>query len=345
MNIRIIGIKTGWAVATAMLLIPTFAFGQLSTGKKDTLYIGGMKVQPSVRQVAAREGTTIELDRAAQSLESQFINAVSATRTFQMVDRKRIKDIQLEQAFAAVSVDPDDKSAAQSLKMTGAKYAFLPEIDGFELRTDTDVYTVGRESITRKFYLSALVQIVDTTTGELLPDVPSVQLTEVETVEMAGVGRAQGSDRVLVTLAKKMAARLSREAIALLRPAKVLTVTGDQIMINRGSTSGFVPGTPVEIYAFQNIVDEDSGETYRNEILVGEATVRRGDQKKSFAQVAGEDLGIAKGCIVKAVRRSAAPQKVGPATWSGGKEDLGTGVAPRTSSPDTPGSSSKPLTW
>jgi hypothetical protein len=345
MKKRTISIKVGWSVALTLLLLPSLALGQLSTGKKDTLYIGGMKIQPSVSQLANREGTTIELNRAAQSLESQFINTVSATRTFQLVDRKRIKDLQLEQAFSAVSVDPNDKSAAQSLQMTGARYAFLPEIDGFELRTDTDVYQVGRESITRKFYLSALVQIVDTTTGELLPDVPSIQLTEVETVEMAGVGRAQGSDQVLVTLAKKMAARLSQEAIAMLRPAKVLTVTGDQIMINRGSTAGFVPGTPVQIYAFQNIVDEDSGETYQNEIMVGEAIVQRGDQKKSFAQVAGEDLGIAKGCIVKAVRRPTGPTKVGPATWSGGKEDLGTEVAPRSVSPDTPGSSSRPLTW
>ena len=345
MKKRTISVKAGWIITLTLLVLPSLALGQLSTGKKDTLYIGGMKVQPSVGQLADREGTTIELNRAAQSLETQFITAVSATRTFQLVDRKRIKDLQLEQAFSAVSVDPNDKSAAQSLKMTGARYAFLPEIDGFEVRTDTDVYRVGRESITRKFYLSALVQIVDTTTGELLPDVPSVQLTEAETVEMAGVGRAQGSDQVLVTLAKKMAARLSQEAIAMIRPAKVLTVTGDQIMINRGSTAGFVPGTPVQIYAFQNIVDEDSGETYRNEIMVGEAIVQRGDQKKSFAQVAGEDMGIAKGCIVKAVRGPAYPTKVGPATWSGGKEDLGTEVAPRDVSPDTPGSSSKPLTW
>jgi len=135
------------------------------------LFIGAMKVQSSVRQLAVREGTELELNRVAQSLDSQFINAVSATRVFQLVNRKRIKDIQLEQAFAAVSVDPNDKNAAQTLKMSGARYAFLPQIDGFQLRTDTDVYTVGRESQTRKFYLSVQVQIVDTTTGELLPDV------------------------------------------------------------------------------------------------------------------------------------------------------------------------------
>lgn len=339
------GRRVGWATATVMLLFPSLVCGQLTQGKKDTLFIGAMKVQPSVRELAIREGTELELNRAAQSLESQFINAVSATRVFQLVSRKRIKDIQLEQAFAAVAVDPNDKNAAQTFKMSGARYAFLPEIDGFQLRTDTDVYTVGRESVTRKFYLSAQVQIVDTTTGELLPDVPSIQLNEIETIEMAGVEKAQGSDQVLVTLARKMASRLSQEVIALLRPAKILTMTGNQIMINRGTEAGFQPGVRVVIFAVQEVIDDDTGETFRNEILVGEATVRRGDKKKSFAEVTGENLGIAKGCIVKAVGRASGPKMVGGVTWSGGKEEVGTEVAPRKSSPETPGSSEKPLTW
>ncbi len=320
-------------------------FGQLSEGAKDTLFIGSMKIQPSVEQLAAREGTALELQRAAQSLETQFINAVSATRVFQLVDRKRIADLQLEQSFAAVSVNPNDKNAARALQMSGARYAFLPEIDGFQVRTDTDQYAVGRESVTRRYYLSALVQIVDTTTGELLPDVPSVELNEIETTEMAAIGQAQASDQVIVTLSKKMANRLSQEVIALLRPAKILTVTGTQVMINRGAEAGFVPGVPVEIYAYQNVVDPDSGETFRNEVPVGKAMIQRGDNQKSFAELVGEDLGVVPGCIVKAVRGASKPQVIEPATWSGGKEDVGTETAPRQVSPETPGSSEKPMAW
>lgn len=345
MKTFITGTRAGWVGIIGMLCASSLAFGQLSEGKKDTLFIGPIKVQPSVTQLAAREGTALELSRTAQSLETQFINKVSATRVFQLVDRKRIKDIQLEQSFAAVSIDPDDKEAARVFKMTGAKYAFLPEIDGFQVRTDTDQYTVGRESITRKYYLSALVQIVDTTTGELLPYAPSVQLEEIETVEMAGIGQAKAADQVLVTLSKKMAARLSREVIAMLRPAKVLTITGEQIMINRGTEAGFQPGVAVEIYAFQNVIDDDTGETFRNEIMVGQATVSRGDRKKSFADIIGEDMGIAKGCIVKIADVRSSAQVIPPATWSGGKEAEGTEIAPRSVSPDTPGSSSRPLTW
>lgn len=328
-----------------ILLVSPLVLGQLAQGERDTLFIGAIKIQPSVRELAKSTGAELELDRAAQSLETQFIQAVSATRVFQLVDRKRIADIQAEQSFAAVSVDPADPRAAQLLKMAGARWAFLPEIDGFQVRTDTVQFQVGRESMTRKYFLSALVQIVDTTTGELLPDVPSIQLNEVETTEMAGSGQAQPSDAVLVGLAKKMAAQLSQEAVSLLRPAKILNITGNQIMINRGSEAGFVPGLPVEIYAYQNVVDEDTGEVFRNEIPVGRATVTRGDQKQSFAEIGGEDMGIAKGCIVKPLRSPAGSAPLSPVTWSGGKEATGTEVAPRQQSPDTPGSSEKPVSW
>ncbi len=328
-----------------LFLVPSLVQGQLTEGGKDTLFIGEVKIQPTVRDLARSTGNELGLNRAAQSLESQFIQAVSATRVFQLVDRKRLADIQAEQSFAAVAVDPADPRAAQLLKMAGARWAFLPEIDGFQVREDKVQYQVGRESMTRKYFLSALVQIVDTTTGELLPDVPSVQLNEVETTGMAGVGQAQPSDAVVVGLAKKMAAQLSQQAVSLLRPAKILNITGNQILINRGSEAGFVPGAEMEIFASQNIVDEDTGESFRNEIPVGRATVTRGDQKKSFAAIGGEDMGIAKGCIVKLLPSAAGGAPLAPVTWSGGKEASGMEIAPRQSSPETPGSSEQPVSW
>ncbi|MDP8236500.1 MAG: hypothetical protein P9M08_08950, partial [Candidatus Erginobacter occultus] len=141
------------------------------------------------------------------------------------------------------------------------------------------------------------------------------------------------------------AARLSQEAVATLRPAKILAITGDQVMLNRGAEAGFVPGTPVEIFAYQSIVDEDTGEVYRNEIPVGRATVRRGDKRQSFAEIGGEDLGIAVGCIVKPARPAAGLAPLAPVTWSGGREEVGEAIAPRNESPQTPGSSAQPLSW
>jgi curli biogenesis system outer membrane secretion channel CsgG len=306
------------------------AIAQVSQGEKDTVLIGELKVKDSVKAVSKKAGTELSLERVNESLDAQLISTLSATRVFQIVERKRKGDLELEQAFAAVAVDANDKNAAQALKMAGAKYAFLPQIDGFEDRTETVEFTqIGRTSMNRRLDLSAIVQIIDTTTGKMLPDAPSVQLSKSEVIDMARAGQATGSDRVLVELAREMASRLSQGCVNLLRPAKVLALTGKQILINRGSDAGFSVGDTVEVYASEEIKDEDTGESYRNEVPVGKATIVRGDPKQSFAMLAGEDLGIAKGCVVKVVQSAAS---VVPDSAAG-----------ETNEPTSPGSSEKPF--
>lgn len=307
---------------------------QLSQGEKDTIFVGRLHVQPAVTGQAEHQGRSRELKSVVEALETELDSALSATRVFQMVERKRKGDVELEQAYAqGGGVDISDKSAAQVGKMAGAKFVFLPEINGFEDGTETRQYqTIGRTSMTRKLFLSATVKIVDTTTGKYLPDAPSIKLEKDETVEMARTGAGSANVKGLVNLAAEMASKLSREVVALLRPAKVLSITGKQIQINRGIDAGFNRGDLVEVYAVQDVKDEDTGEIFRNEVPVGQATVERCDKKQSFARITGDDMGIAKGCVVRVV--SAASARVEGAS----------GVA--AGEAETPaGSGEKPLKW
>jgi len=328
--------RTTMGLAAIALLLPGLLLAaELSQGEKDTIFIGELRVQPSVIEAAEKQGRSLELKRVIQSLDSQFINALNGTRVFQLVERKRKGDIELEQGFAAVAVDPNDKNLAQSGKMAGARFAFLPQIDGFEDRAETVEYqAIGRAALNRKLFLSVVVQVVDTTTGKLLADSPSVQLNRIESLEGVRTGQAVGSEQILVELAKEMAKKLSHELIALLRPAKVLSVSGKQILLNRGSEAGFSKDEMVEIYATQNVKDEDTGETFRNEVPVGQATIVRLDKKQSYATIVGEDLGIAKGCVVR-ISKSAAKNVPGEQTATPGEN---------VDQP-TPGSSEKPLKW
>jgi len=299
---------------------------QLTQGEKDTILIGRLQIQPSVKDMAAKQDREIELSNIAESLETQFINALNATGVFQIVERKRKGDIELEQAFATVAVNPNDKNAAKALQMAGAKYAFLPQIDGFEDITDTEEYVaVGRETKRRKLFLSAVVQIVNTTTGELLPDAPSVQLDKTIEAEMMRPGTTMASEKAVIELAKEMANKLSQKSIVLLRPAKVLSITGKEVFINRGTEAGFNKDDLVEIYATEDVKDTDTGTLYKKEVPMGQATVTRADAKNSYATIAGEDLGIVKNCIVKVIK-PAEPVKAA-------EKQL------------TPGSSEKPLKW
>lgn len=331
------------AVSFVILMSPllTFAAG-LSTGEQDTIFIGALKVQPSVIAMAEKKNHLSELKRVFDSLESQFISALNATRVFQLVERSRKSDIELEQGFAAVAVDPNDKNAAQTGKMAGASFAFLPQIDGFEDKSETTRHqAIGRASLSRKLFLSAVVQIVDTTTGKLLPDSPSIQLTKTEEVENARIGQLSGSDEVIVALAKEMAKKLSQEVVAVLRPAKVLAVTGKQVLFNRGSEAGFNKGDLVEIYAVQNVKDEDSGELFRNEVPVGQAVISRIDKNQSYATISGDDMGITKGCVVRFIKTAASRAAEGEPPPDATQPDFGT----KGDTGSTPGSSEKPLKW
>jgi hypothetical protein len=303
-----------------LALIPLTVFAdELAKGEKDTIFIGELKVQPSVIELAKKQDHSLDLQRVIESLDSQFTTSLNATRVFQLVERKRKEDVELEQKYAAVAVDPNDKNIAQGAKMAGAKFAFLPQIDGFEDKTiastsSTKKYEFINKSVTttkaavRSIYLSAVVQIVDTTTGKLLPDSPSIQ------VDYSMLPAGTTGDRLYVELAKLAATKLAQNTVGLLRPPKILDVTGDQIMINRGIESGFPVDTPIEIYAVKEVKDEDSGEIFRSEIPVGKAKIIRGDAKQSFATIAGDNLGIAPGCIarplkVKVEKKAAAAAK------------------------------------
>lgn len=282
-----------------LTLIPYIVFAEdLTKGGKDTIFIGEILVQPSVTELAVKQKHDLDLKRVVESLDSQMITSLNAAQVFQLVDRKRFNDILSEQKFASVTVDPNDKNLAKGAKLAGAKFVFLPQIDGFEDKTTSktvksDFLELSKTTSRRSIYLSVVVQILDTTTGALLPGSPSV------TVDTSMVPADITGDRFYVELAKVAATKLAQNAISQLRPPKVIDVTGDQIMINRGIDTGFVVDTPIDIYAVKEVKDEDTGEIYRSEIPVGKAKVIRGDSKQSFATIVGDNLGIAPGCIAR----------------------------------------------
>lgn len=280
------------------------ASAQLAQGEKDTAFIGPVKVNESVEEVAKKRKDSNALQQLKEGLRTELVTEINQTRVFQIVERERKDDIELEQAFAQVAVDPNDKNAAQMMKMKGAKFAFLPRIDAFQDSSSTTTYSaIQRKDVSRTVWVSAVLSVVDTTTGELLPESPSVKVKRSNSLEYARMGAGLGGDELINQVTKELAQKLAQEIVTLMRPAKVLTVTGPQIMINRGTEAGFEPGSEIEFFATEDIKDEDTGEIFKNELSVGKGTVKRADAKQSFAEAKGENLGIAKGCIVKVVKK------------------------------------------
>ena len=330
-------------VIVLLLVMPLLASAaELSTGEKDTIFIGELKVQPAVKERAINKKQLSELQLVSDSLQSQLISALNATRVFQLVEQERGTDTEATPEADLPAADVNDKKTAQTGITVGAKFAFLPQIDGFEDTSEIVEYqAIDRSSLHRKLFLSAVVRIVETASGALLPDSPSIQLTRTEEKDKVRRDALGSSDEVIVVLAKEMAKKLSQEAVALLRPAKVLTVTGSQVLINRDSEAGFTKGDLVEIYSVQNIKDEDTGELFRNEVPVGQARISRIEKTQSYATISGDDSGITKGCVVRFVKSAASRAGESEPPPDMTLPDFGTkGNAGRTS--DT---SDKPLKW
>lgn len=292
----------GFFIALSTLMLAQFSllsYRASAQGERETIFIGPVKAQDAITESAKRAGRASELAQIQQGLRGQLVTELNQTHVFQIVERERKDDIELEQAFAEVAVNPNDKNRAQSLKMAGAKYAFLPQIDGFEDRRSTVRYdAIARSSHSRSVWISASVSIVDTTTGALLPESPSVKVKSGSSSYYARGGAALGGDELISGLTRELAEKLARESVALIRPAKVLT-TSPRILINRGSEADFNVGARVDFYATEDVKDEDTGEIFKNEVKVGEGVIKSSDAKQSYAEVVGENLGIAKGCLAK----------------------------------------------
>lgn len=318
------------------LILPFLAGGaELATGEQETIFIEPVRIQPSLFEKAKNDGHLVPLQRAADTLESEFASALSATRVFQLVERKELAVLAKEQAINAgsnVVLADSSVATATSGRLLGAKFVLIPILDGFEELTTTQIYTAsGRADVTRELFFSAQVKIVNTASGALLPDVPSIQLKKSEFFKNLTVDAVGSGEEFLVTQTRELARQLAQEAVATLRPAQILAISGKQIMINRGTEAGFKPGDLVEILAVEDIRDPMSGATYRKEMPVGQARVVRIDKVQSFAIINDDDLGITVGGVVRRFHSTHSSEQ-------DRKKEIPATV-------ENPGSSEKPLKW
>lgn len=319
----------------SLFLIPCVLFAdELTKGQKDTIIIGKVKIQDSVSELANKNKASLELDRFKDALNTEFVNAINSLSIFQIVERDRKDELELEQAYASVASNAQDKNAAKMFQMAGAKFILLPEVNAFEVReTRTNYQAIARTTVSRSIFASVMTKIVDTTTGKLLSVSPSMQLGSGESATLARMGTSVAMDKTILYLAKDIANALSKKITLYLKPAKILLVRSDEVMINRGANLGFKENQEVQFFATQDIEDEDTGEKFQDEVLVGEGVITRADDKKSYAKIKGENLGIDKGCVVKIKETKTQPQKKVIPLKKPQKEEIPSG------------SSEKPFDW
>ena len=281
------------------LLLPVAVFAQEG---KATLAVSAIKPTPSLA-ASVKPDKKLEMGRVVESLDSQLIDRINATRKFDVVGRSDLAEITKEQDLGA-SGNVDAKSAAQAGKLTGAKYLLVTTVDDFQDYMEKATFAgTGRSATKRVFRLSVVGKVYDASTGKLLESANfqtgNDDFKRIQEERSYVVKDGELSDEMMVAVAREMAQKIATHIADVVFPAKVLVKRDNQVTINRGEGGGLAVGDICNVYALgEELVDPDTKESLgREEVKVGRVKITQVNPKTSTAEVL-DDTGIDKGAIL-----------------------------------------------
>lgn len=258
----------------------------------------------SAKHEALTFDTKEELNRIIQSLDSQLIDRVNATRKFDVVGRSDLADVIKEQDLGA-SGNVDSKTAAKSGKLAGAKYLLVATVDDFDDYIEKATFAgTGQTATKRVFRFSIVGKLYDSTTGKLIESANfqtgNDEFKQIQMDRNYTEKNGELSDEMMVGIARSMAEKIALHIADVIFPAKVLIKRDNIVTINRGEGGGVAEGDVFNVFAQgEELKDPDTGESLgREEVKVGQVKISQVNAKTSQAQVM-EDTGIDKGAVLR----------------------------------------------
>jgi curli biogenesis system outer membrane secretion channel CsgG len=312
-------LKTAFVLASIALL-PALASAQ----DKATIAISSIKATPSVA-ASVKGGTTVdsvagnasqvkvdsttlntgqELNRVIESLDSQLIDRVNATRKFDVLSRSDLADIVKEQDLGA-SGNVDAKTAAKAGKLSGAKYLLVCTVDDFQDYYEKAVFEgTGRSASKRVFRFSVVGKMYESSTGKLIESANfqtgNDAFKQIQQERNYSVNNGLLSDEMMVAISRSMAEKIANHLVDVIFPAKILIKRDNVVTINRGEGGGVAEGDTFNVYALgEEMIDPDTKESLgHEEVKVGKVKISQVNPKTSMATIL-EDTGIDKGAVLR----------------------------------------------
>lgn len=293
----------GFSLLSVLLLLPVLASAQEG---KATLAVSSIKPTPSLA-AAVKPDKKAEMGRVIESLDSQLMDRINATRKFDVVGRSDLADVIKEQDLGA-SGNVEAKTAAQAGKLTGAKYLLVATVDDFQDYVEKATFEgTGRSATKRVFRLSVVGKVYDATTGKLLESANfqtgNDDFKRIQEERSYAVKDGELSDEMMVAVARDLAQKVAIRIADVVFPAKVLLKRDKEITINRGEGGGLAVGDVFNVYALgEELTDPDTKESLgREEVKVGRVKITQVNPKTSMADIL-DDTGIDKGAILRKSR-------------------------------------------
>jgi curli biogenesis system outer membrane secretion channel CsgG len=293
--------KIGFVLLAAALL-PVFASAQ---DGKATIAISSIKPTASL-DASVKPDKKLEMGRIIESMNSQLIDRINATRKFDVVGRSDLNDILKEQDLGA-SGNVDAKTAARAGKLAGATFLLITTVDDFQDYVETATFEgTGRSATKRVFRLSVVGKLYDSSTGKLIESANLQTGNDAfnNISENRSYSTKDGSltDEMMVAVARDMAQKIANHFADVIFPAKVLIRRDKEVTINRGEGGGVAVGDTFNAFALgQELTDPDTKESLgREEVKVGSVKITQVNPKTSTAEIL-DDAGIDKGAILRKV--------------------------------------------
>jgi curli biogenesis system outer membrane secretion channel CsgG len=284
----------------SLALVPAIVSAQEG---KSTLAVSSIKPTPSLA-ASVKPDNKLEMGRIIESLDSQLVDRINATRKFDVVGRSDLSDVLKEQDLGA-SGNVDAKTAAKAGKLTGAKYLLVTTVDDFQDYIEKATFEgTGRSATKRVFRLSVVGKIYDSSTGKLLESVNlqtgNDAFKQIQEERSYTVKDGELSDEMMVAVSRDLAQRIANRVADVIFPAKVLIKRDNEVTINRGEGGGVAVGDTFNVFALgEELIDPDTKESLgREEAKVGKVKITQVNPKTSTAQIL-EDTGIDKGAILR----------------------------------------------
>lgn len=277
-------------LSVAALFFAPALQAQDAPGKKK-LAITKIAATEAVGKRMSKQGVGLSLDSVLEALDSQVYDRVLNTKRFEILERSDADALAKESA-----------AAGEAFAFNKADYILTIRVDSFNDRMEErKLASLGKTVRSRTIELSAVAKITEVSTQRAIASTNfKVKKHDSESRSESTRERVgEGSDELLIQAVSDMAQKIATRAADVISPARIIGKRDKIVTINRNDQSGIKVGQVWEVFVLgDEMVDPDTGDKSREEVLVGTVRVTRVTPQNSQAEVV-EDTGIDKNAIVR----------------------------------------------
>jgi hypothetical protein len=278
-------------VAAAAFLFNPFIRAQDAAPGKKKIAITKITATDAVTKRMSKQGVGLSLDSVLQALDSQVYDRILNTKRFEVLERSDADALAKESA-----------AAGEAFAFNKADYILTIRVDSFNDRMEErKLAALGKTIRARTIELSAVAKITEVSTQRAIASTNfKVSKRDSEnrsenTSERVG----EGSDDLLIQAVSDMAQKIATRAADVISPARIIGKRDKIVTINRNDQSGIKVGQTWEVFILgDEMVDPDTGDKSREEVLVGKVKVTRVTPQNSQAEII-EDTGVDKGAVLR----------------------------------------------